>query len=125
MALPLGCPLSHVAAQHITTSDATRRVRATLNRFSLMPILRSHPLRLAYLVCLVALPATLRSQSSATLSSIERSVTRAVDSHNAEALSLLERLVNINSGTLNLAGVRQVGDVLRAQFDTLGFKTRW
>ena len=33
--------------------------------------------------------------------------------------------MNINSGTLNLAGVRQVGDVLRAQFDTLGFKTRW
>jgi glutamate carboxypeptidase len=90
-----------------------------------MPILRSHPLRLACLVCLVAPRATLWSQSSATLSSIERSVTRAVDSHNAEALSLLERLVNINSGTLNLAGVRQVGDVLRAQFDTLGFKTRW
>ena len=33
--------------------------------------------------------------------------------------------MNINSGTLNFAGVRQVGDVLRAQFDTLGFTTRW
>jgi glutamate carboxypeptidase len=49
----------------------------------------------------------------------------AVDKHNAEALALLERIVNINSGTMNFAGVRQVGDVLRAQFDSLGFTTRW
>ena len=40
-------------------------------------------------------------------------------------LALLERIVNINSGTLNFAGVRQVGDVLRAQLDSLGFATRW
>jgi len=90
-----------------------------------MTILRAHSLRLAFLVCLVAPPATLRSQSSATLTSVERSIAGAVDSHNTEALALLERLVNINSGTLNLAGVRQVGDVLRAQFDALGFTTRW
>lgn len=49
----------------------------------------------------------------------------AVDRHNPEALALLERLVNINSGTNNLAGVREVGDVLRAQFDALGFRTQW
>ncbi|NBW65204.1 M20/M25/M40 family metallo-hydrolase, partial [bacterium] len=40
-------------------------------------------------------------------------------------MALLERLVNINSGTHNLAGVRAVGAVLRAQFDSLGFTTRW
>jgi len=90
-----------------------------------MTFLSSHARRLAYLVSCFALPSTLLSQSSATLTSVERSITGAVDSHNAEALSLLERLVNINSGTLNLAGVRQVGDVLRAQFDALGFTTRW
>ena len=50
---------------------------------------------------------------------------RAVDAHNAEALALLERLVNINSGTMNFAGVRKVGDVLRAELDALGFKTQW
>jgi glutamate carboxypeptidase len=48
-----------------------------------------------------------------------------VDAHNAEALALLERIVNINSGTMNFAGVRQVADVLRPQFDALGFRTRW
>ena len=65
------------------------------------------------------------AQSTTSLSATERAIARAVDTHNAEALALLERLVNINSGTMNFAGVRQVGDVLRAQFDALGFKTRW
>ena len=60
-----------------------------------------------------------------SLTSTERAIATAVDAHNADALSLLERIVNINSGTMNFAGVRQVADVLRPQFDALGFKTRW
>jgi glutamate carboxypeptidase len=63
--------------------------------------------------------------AQAALSSPERAITQAVDRHNGEALVLLERLVNINSGTNNFAGVRQVGDVLRSQLDALGFRTRW
>ncbi len=59
------------------------------------------------------------------LSAPERAAAQAVDAHNAEALALLRRIVDINSGTLNLAGVRAVGNVLRAQFDSLGFNTRW
>jgi glutamate carboxypeptidase len=59
------------------------------------------------------------------LSPAERTVTRAVDSHNAEALALLERIVNINSGTMNFAGVRRVADALKPELDALGFKTRW
>jgi len=65
------------------------------------------------------------SHAQSGLSSQERTITAAVDKHNAEALTLLQRLVDINSGTMNFAGVRQVGDVLRAQFDALGFKTTW
>ncbi|HEX6534267.1 MAG TPA: M20/M25/M40 family metallo-hydrolase, partial [Gemmatimonadaceae bacterium] len=64
-------------------------------------------------------------RASSSLTSTERKLVRAVDAHDAEALALLERLVNINSGTMNFAGVRQVGDVLRARFDSLGFRTRW
>ncbi|MGE5731549.1 MAG: M20/M25/M40 family metallo-hydrolase [Gemmatimonas sp.] len=72
----------------------------------------------------LAVPRIVSSQAPA-LTATERAIATAVDSHNSEALALLERIVNINSGTMNFAGVRQVGDVLRAQFDTLGFKTRW
>lgn len=55
----------------------------------------------------------------------EHAIVRAVDAGNGDALALLERIVNINSGTQNLEGVRKVGAVLRAELDALGFETRW
>lgn len=60
-----------------------------------------------------------------TLDRTERAIVAAVDARNSEGLQLLERLVNINSGTMNFAGVRQVGDMLRKELDALGFQTRW
>src|SRR5258708_12058501 len=45
--------------------------------------------------------------------------------HAPEAVALLEKLVNVNSGTLNHEGVREVGRILRAELDALGFATRW
>jgi glutamate carboxypeptidase len=65
------------------------------------------------------------AQSTASLTSTERAIASAVETHNADALALLERIVNINSGTMNFGGVRQVGDALRSEFDALGFTTRW
>lgn len=60
-----------------------------------------------------------------SLKPAERAIATAVDRRSAEAIALLERLVNINSGTMNFAGVKQVGAVLRARLDSLGFTTRW
>jgi glutamate carboxypeptidase len=59
------------------------------------------------------------------LTSTERRIAAYVDAHAEEAIGLLQRTVDINSGTHNLAGVRQVGAVFRAQLDSLGFTTRW
>jgi glutamate carboxypeptidase len=64
-------------------------------------------------------------QTGPGLSATERQIVSAIDANVEGSLALLERIVNINSGTMNLAGVRQVGDVLRAEFDALGFETRW
>lgn len=58
-------------------------------------------------------------------SSPERAIVSAVDAGNAAALDLLEKAVNINSGTHNLPGVRAVGTLFRQEFDQLGFKTTW
>jgi glutamate carboxypeptidase len=71
-----------------------------------------------------ALAATAASQAPAP-GSAERAIVQAVDARNGEALALLERVVNINSGTQNLAGVRSVGNIFRAELDALGFKTEW
>ena len=55
----------------------------------------------------------------------ERAIVSYIDAHNAEALALLERVVNINSGTNNIAGVKAVGAIFRQEFDRLGFTTNW
>ena len=55
----------------------------------------------------------------------EGQIARAIDASSPGALALLERIVNINSGTMNFAGVRDVGAVLRAELDALGLSTRW
>jgi glutamate carboxypeptidase len=85
--------------------------------------MRIPQLRAAFAACLLTTPSIAVAQ--AALQPAERATARAVDAHNAEALALLERIVNINSGTMNLAGVRRVADVLRPQLEALGFKTRW
>ena len=76
----------------------------------------------------LALPgaaALAQATSRATLDATERAAVRAVDEGNGAAVALLERIVGINSGTMNFEGVRQVGAALRAEFDALGFRTRW
>ena len=42
-----------------------------------------------------------------------------------EQIDFLEKTVNINSGTLNLKGVKEVGMLYKEELDALGFKTRW
>lgn len=65
--------------------------------------------------------------SSAALAKedIDAELVAHVDSHESQALDLLEKAVNINSGTMNVAGVREVGDLFLAEFDALGFETEW
>lgn len=48
-----------------------------------------------------------------------------IDAEQARHLDLLERLVNQNSGTRNLAGVRAVHEMLVPEFTALGFTVRW
>src|SRR3954463_15596112 len=71
------------------------------------------------LVCAVLIAAAQLSSST------EKSIVSAVDAGNANALALLEKVVNINSGTHNFPGVRAVADVFRKEFDDLGFRTTW
>ena len=70
-------------------------------------------------------PAAVATVIADSLTPTERRIASAVDERNAQALALLERVVNINSGTMNFAGVRRVGDAFRAELDALGFTTRW
>jgi glutamate carboxypeptidase len=59
------------------------------------------------------------------LSRVERRMTAAVEADSARSVALLQQLVEVNSGTLNLAGVEQVGRMMRAELEPLGFEVRW
>lgn len=56
---------------------------------------------------------------------IETQIKAYIDKQQLGQLSLLEKLVNINSGTANIVGVHQIGEILRPLFEQLGFKTYW
>ena len=62
---------------------------------------------------------------AAPLSLVEQRIAADVRARSGEAIRLLEESVNINSGTMNHAGVRAVGERYRAELEELGFKTRW
>jgi glutamate carboxypeptidase len=68
---------------------------------------------------------TAHADAPSFLDPVEQQIVAAVDRENESAIALLEAVVNINSGTTNLAGVRAVGERFRAEFDALGFRTRW
>ncbi|HEX8570371.1 MAG TPA: M20/M25/M40 family metallo-hydrolase [Caulobacteraceae bacterium] len=77
---------------------------------------------LASFALLVAAPAAAQS-----LTPVERRIAAAAaaPAEHARSVALLERLVNTNSGTLNLPGVEQVGRMMRAELEPLGFQVRW
>jgi glutamate carboxypeptidase len=90
-----------------------------------MPICESAGMQWS-LVAMCAVPFVLAAAAQAPpLSPEERAMSAYIDAHNDDAIALLERVVNINSGTMNLAGVRDVGAIFRAELDRLGFKTSW
>ena len=63
--------------------------------------------------------------AAAELDATEQAIAAWVDTESAKAEALIERLVNINSGTMNPAGVRAVGDILGVELANLGFAVEW
>ena len=61
----------------------------------------------------------------APLTPLERRIAEHVTAHADEAVALLQRIVDVNSGTGNLRGVREVGAILAPELQGLGFTTRW
>src|SRR6187549_1549157 len=62
---------------------------------------------------------------SATPADVTERVSRSVDAQLPARLALLERVVNVNSGTSNHEGVREVGRIFGEELKAIGFETRW
>ncbi|HNP34726.1 MAG TPA: M20/M25/M40 family metallo-hydrolase [Woeseiaceae bacterium] len=65
------------------------------------------------------------SASAAGLDSNEQRLIDWIDAHPEPVIELIEKTVNINSGTLNVKGVRAVGQVYRDELEKLGLTTEW
>ena len=68
---------------------------------------------------IVATPAT------AELSKPEQAMLKTVDSEQSRTVGFLQRMVDQNSGTMNIAGVEAVRRMVEPEFRELGFKTEW
>lgn len=63
--------------------------------------------------------------SAQKLSKDEKKIVNIVDKNMPDAQAFLEKIVNINSGTNNLQGVHEVGQVFKLELDALDFDTKW
>ena len=59
------------------------------------------------------------------ISRTEKKIVKSIEANNTEAIDFLKKVVNINSGTMNHAGVKEVGDVFAEAFKSLDFVTTW
>lgn len=73
---------------------------------------------------LLAVAASMPAMAEA-LSGDEQKIVASVKARHDQSIALLEKLVDVNSGTLNLAGVTKLADMLKPEFEALGLKTRW
>jgi glutamate carboxypeptidase len=80
--------------------------------------------RLIAACCALAL-AAVPAPASAALSPAEQVMLRTVDAEQQRTTDFLQRIVDQNSGTMNLAGVRAVRRMVEPEFQQLGFKTQW
>ena len=75
---------------------------------------------------LLALPLAFAPAAvAAKLSPAEATMARTVEAEQERSIALLERLVNQNSGTMNLDGVGRVAAMMRAELEPLGFAVTW
>lgn len=76
------------------------------------------------LLCCTIL-AMVKTRTQAQLTPAEKQLIAYVDHHMESAMQLLITSVNINSGTLNIDGVKKVGALYAAELQKLGFTIEW
>ena len=83
---------------------------------------------LSILIAMTSLAQKVKTSAanvSQGLSKEEQQVMTWIDAHMPQAIEMLKESVNINSGTLNIAGVKKVGALFAKEFEKAGFATEW
>jgi len=74
---------------------------------------------------LAALCLAVAAPAAAKLTPAESRMLATIKTEEARTVALLEKLVNQNSGSLNLPGVEKVGQMMRGELEPLGFTVDW
>jgi len=82
-------------------------------------------MKIKHIITLILLLSLSFQFQAQKLSRIEKKILKRIDINNDASLVLLEKVVNINSGSLNINGVQEVGKVFASEFKSIGFQTTW
>ncbi len=83
-------------------------------------------MKLSLLPALAAAAAfSFAAPAAAELKRPEQTMIQTIDSEQERTVAMLAKWVNQNSGTMNFAGVKTVGDMLRSELEPLGFQVEW
>ena len=74
---------------------------------------------------LLGLLLSIHKSHAQRLNRIEKKIVEKVKSLDQTSIGFLEKVVNINSGTMNLEGVKAVGEEFDAAFKAIQFNTEW
>ncbi|MEQ8359516.1 MAG: M20/M25/M40 family metallo-hydrolase [Cytophagales bacterium] len=77
------------------------------------------------LCIVIALLAVVFQVEAQKLNKDEKKVVVSVDQQMPDAIKFLEKIININSGTNNLSGVKDVGMAFKEELDAMGFESKW
>lgn len=86
--------------------------------------MRTRPRRSAAAALCAALTLAVPAAAQ-ELSPAERRIAERVEAREEEMIEFLARVVDVNSGTMNHEGVREVGRLFAERLERLGFETRW
>ncbi len=80
-----------------------------------------------FILCSIVLQAPVFAQqgNATNLNDEEKAIIAYIDQNMPRAIALLKESVNINSGTLNIEGVKKVGALFAKEFEKAKFKTEW
>lgn len=73
----------------------------------------------------IAISCLLNNAIAQDFSEKEKQVNKSIDNNMLYTMELLKNSVNINSGTFNIEGVKQVGSLYSKELEALGFTVEW
>lgn len=81
--------------------------------------------RMKKLVCILSFLLVVLVVNGQALSKEEQQLMNTIEAEMKATIELLKESVNINSGTYNIAGVKQVGELYGKELSALGFTVDW